>query len=412
MDKEMKKQVFIIVFLICFPINSYSQNSKEMEKIRDFYNTTQYFLAVQYADIVIKSEKLSGDNLGFVYFYKGLSLLKMEQKYKAEFEFIESLKIYPGLVLDKNKFGSEAFELFERVKKENFMKFELVSEPEDADVHLNGIYKGKTPLTIPNFYADSYKIILAKGGYDIYEEQLKLFPGENKKISATLNKLDSEGIIKIITDPPGIDVYINSVLSGESPFIAVVPSGDITVSLKKTGYKTDEELYSLKENEILEISKTLKKKGDNLVYSILLPGLGQVKSEHKIHGTVFLGLMAGFTINLINTLSNPVHYDVNAEENTSRRYGVFYIGNEEVTDEVFYAEMDRRDRDLKNYEDYIDKKQTAIIFIASLYAVNVVDMLYLRYSDARKEKQQKLSKVSIRPVTNKYYTGLSLRFAF
>jgi len=187
--------------------------------------------------------------------------------------------------------------------------------------------------------------------------------------------------------------------------------GDYTIMIEKPEYETYEGEHTINGDEITNVSTSLERHKDLFVYSEVLPGLGQIKKGHHIHGALFLSLITGYAIYYYDIVKNRIIYQENHEE-LRNAYGFYYIGERVITEAEYYAEFDRRQEEFEDYERYSSKRSRAKALGVALYAANIIDMVFLMVWDAHKEKQLKNNKFSLKPVTGKSYTGFSLRFTF
>jgi len=408
----MKRYLFLLAVLVVTPVLASGNRSEDLIKIKSFYEGNRFILAVRHADKVIEESKVTGEELGMIYLYKGLSYFKMDQKYKAELAFEQCLKIFPDVRLEEENVPEEVIETFNRMKRENFLKLTVITEPEGAEVHMNGIFKGTTPLVISNLYSDIYEVIIAKSGYAVHKEQSVFLPGKDRKLEVELNKTESEGIVKISTEPSGADITISGIYKGQTPLIIdKIYPGEYTIMLEKADYQTYVADFYVREDEITHVNTPLERIRDLFVYSEVLPGLGQIIKGHPIHGSIFLGLITWYAVYYYDIMKDRIIYRENTVE-MRKEYGFYYIGDRVVTQEEFDAEVIRRDNEREEYERYENRKSKGKAIGIALYATNIVDMVFLMVWDAHKENQKRYKSVSLKPVTNKSFAGLSLRVTF
>ncbi len=84
----------------------------------------------------------------------------------------------------------------------------------DTVVFLDGASLGKAPVEKSDVSAGKHVIIVRKKGYKDFRQTVDLQKGETKVITAELKKA---GVIKVVTQTPGADVYIDSAKIGTTP---------------------------------------------------------------------------------------------------------------------------------------------------------------------------------------------------
>jgi hypothetical protein len=90
----------------------------------------------------------------------------------------------------------------------------VLSVPQEAQVYLDGIEKGKTPLTVKSLAAGMHTLDVVTGNKE-YNEQVEILAGENKVIDCTLNVLKVG--LNVSSEPSGAKVYIDGVYAGTTP---------------------------------------------------------------------------------------------------------------------------------------------------------------------------------------------------
>jgi len=148
------------------------------------------------------------------------------RKYPDYKEITDVLSVSSGAISSKNYNLSPAY----------FLKIETM--PEEADVRIDGNYKGKTPIQIELSW-DTCRLKIEKGGdWLSIDEELVLKPGLNL-IKRSLNRRTYS--LSIETNPPGARVFIRGKKVGTSPLKILDLFGDCNIKIEKDGYKTVED---------------------------------------------------------------------------------------------------------------------------------------------------------------------------
>ena len=110
------------------------------------------------------------------------------------------------------------------------------SDPEGADVLVNGISRGRTPCRIDRIPDGSVTIEIQAPGFESHSRQVVLAAGEVQRIDVALKALP--GTLRIVSIPEGARVYINDDYQGVTPFDFVnAPPADYRVRVEQVGYE-------------------------------------------------------------------------------------------------------------------------------------------------------------------------------
>lgn len=136
----------------------------------------------------------------------------------------------------------------------------VASDPSGAEVFVNGIPQGHTPVTVPRIPAeDPVRVRVSAEGYEPFEQTLRLTPGHTETLTIPLSPRPS--VLKVTSEPPGARLRVNGRLRGITPLeINDLPPGEYTLALELRGYdpltrtvrlekgKTRTELFLLESN--------------------------------------------------------------------------------------------------------------------------------------------------------------------
>jgi hypothetical protein len=118
----------------------------------------------------------------------------------------------------------------------------VTSIPSGADIYLDGIYRGPTPITIGNLAPGNHNILLRLAGYQEYTGTATIIAGQTTEHPVTLVALPpSAGSIDVVSYPAGASVYLDGSYYGQtSPYDALdipnVAPGDHALVLVLEGY--------------------------------------------------------------------------------------------------------------------------------------------------------------------------------
>ncbi|MES0488703.1 MAG: PEGA domain-containing protein [Leptospirales bacterium] len=160
---------------------------------------------------------------------------------------------------------------------------------EGASVYIDKIFSGKTPLFMQHLPAGPHEIDVYKTGHKPWKEKVTIEPGKTKSITGKLVEKWSEGVLRISSNPPEADVYVDLEYRGKTPIdVSGLETGNHRIQLVKEGfidnYKMVKISYVQKRREI----KLLLKPGNSEKHFETNPAvLGKITNQ---------GFFKGFTI--------------------------------------------------------------------------------------------------------------------
>ncbi len=150
--------------------------------------------------------------------------------------------------------GSTTFYVRERVQNATLT---VSSVPSGASVYLDGIYRGKTPVTLTT-NPGTHSLKLSLSGYKTRVVTVTLQSGQRKSLSFRLQPTTQYGTLKINSNPQGAKVYVDGTYKGTTPLsIPSIRAGTHSVKIKMTGFETWSESVYVSPNSISQIYATL-----------------------------------------------------------------------------------------------------------------------------------------------------------
>jgi len=125
---------------------------------------------------------------------------------------------------------------------------DIVTDPPGANIIIDGVERGLTPMTIDSLVTGSHRMFLVYPGYETLQKGIKSEEGKTITISEVL--LPKTGSLTLITKPTGANVYINNVLKGKTPFnVSDILVKDYIVMLALKDYETVTRRLTVQYNE-------------------------------------------------------------------------------------------------------------------------------------------------------------------
>jgi len=127
---------------------------------------------------------------------------------------------------------------------EQYGSIKITSSPSGAYVYMDGVYKGRTPLTLSSVSAKNHNIELDLAGYYDWRSTVSVASGVTRYVNAQLTSIPSTttGAIDVVSYPAGANVYLDGVLKGQTPSAGVytisnVAVGSHTIRVATNGYQ-------------------------------------------------------------------------------------------------------------------------------------------------------------------------------
>jgi hypothetical protein len=194
--------------------------------------------------------------------------------------------------------------------KSIYGKIGFSSNPSGANVYLDGVYKGITPITLQNVLIGSHTVKLTKSGYNDISSTVTVSSGQTASVSKTLTT--QTGSISVSSNPSGANVYLDGTHKGTTPTTLYnVPTGSHTVKLTKSGYNDVSSTVTVSSDRTASISKTLlaPPKPSAPPEPSVLPKLPAPEEEDAsliIVGAIFLLLIFGIVGMIIKKSKNTI----------------------------------------------------------------------------------------------------------
>ena len=111
----------------------------------------------------------------------------------------------------------------------------LQSSPSNADVTVNGVALGRTPLLVSTLPLGTYRVKIATPGYQAKEVEIDL--ADRTPVRKQVDLVSDSASLTVETDVEGANIRINGIDRGGSPCtIARIPEGEVTVELRADGF--------------------------------------------------------------------------------------------------------------------------------------------------------------------------------
>ena len=141
----------------------------------------------------------------------------------------------------------------------------VVTEPSGAEVSVNGIGKGKSPVEVMELSTGTVKVRASSDGYVTREESVDVVGGEKRQVKWSL--LKAVGVLRVLTEPSGAEVSVNGIVKGKSPVeVKDIKPGQakVRVSMNTKAYAVREEMVSIEVGQELVLEWKLQQAKKNV----------------------------------------------------------------------------------------------------------------------------------------------------
>jgi formylglycine-generating enzyme required for sulfatase activity len=146
----------------------------------------------------------------------------------------------------------------------------VVTEPSGAEVSVNGIGKGNSPVEVSGLSPGDVKVRVSIEGYVKREESVDVVGGEKRQVKWSLQK--AVGVLRVLTVPSGAEVSVNGVVKGKSPVeVKDIKSGSakVRVSMNTKEYAVREEVVSIEVGQELVLEWKLQQVKKNVEVEVI-----------------------------------------------------------------------------------------------------------------------------------------------
>lgn len=112
---------------------------------------------------------------------------------------------------------------------------EIATEPAGVEVMVNGIARGRSPLTVSDVPKGRANVRLRLDGYEEEVRELSIAAGDNQKLTLTMK--EKPGKLALSSVPEGVRMYVNDEFVGKTPCtVDALPKGVYKVRSELEGY--------------------------------------------------------------------------------------------------------------------------------------------------------------------------------
>ena len=130
------------------------------------------------------------------------------------------------------------------VVQKTYGTIDITTDPQGANILIDGVEVGVTPKTIPNLETGPHNLILVYPGYERLQKRIMVEDGKTIPISEYL--VPKTGSLSILSEPIGATVYLDNFVKGETPLdIPELPVKDYMIRLELKDYQMLERRFTV-----------------------------------------------------------------------------------------------------------------------------------------------------------------------
>ncbi len=132
----------------------------------------------------------------------------------------------------------------------------ITTNPPGAEIHVNDVYQGESPLRIEK-RPGNYRLVISKNKFRELNEELVIEDNITKNIHRDLDPVIVE--VRIDSEPSHAKVWLNGEDMGYTPVLLHKEPGNYTIRLTRPGYRNYVEEIHVKEGAFLQLKPVLEK---------------------------------------------------------------------------------------------------------------------------------------------------------
>lgn len=126
-------------------------------------------------------------------------------------------------------------------RDEGFGSISVNSNPQGADIYIDGAYAGITPINIQNFSSGRYRIRVSLPGYEDWFDEIYVASRKTERVNAELVSRSNYGSLSVYCDQNDAKVFLNGVYKTDifdtPTIIEDLDSGNYEIVVIKEGFR-------------------------------------------------------------------------------------------------------------------------------------------------------------------------------
>ena len=148
----------------------------------------------------------------------------------------------------------------------------VLSDPSGAEVYVDGVYQGRTPLRVTTD-AGVRTVTVTRDGYRTERRSVRLPRDGGERLTFDLRRVARDGTLDVTSRPSGAEVYVDGVYQGRTPaFDLRFAPGRYDVRLERGGYAASTRTVTIRGGERTDLDVTLRREDGSLDVRGEVPG--------------------------------------------------------------------------------------------------------------------------------------------
>lgn len=248
----------------------------------------------------------------------------------------------------------------------------IISEPPQAQLIIDEIPRGKTPLSVEELPANvPINLKLKKEGYETYSDTIKIKSGGNPGKKINLKRL--KGKLQIKGKPVRSVAKTSDIKLGKTPIANhELPVGKYEIIISKPAYSPIEKSIEIKANKYSTINYSLEPmpKGPAFLFSLVIPGTGQLYQRHTVKSAIFFIMASGLTYLSYDAHNNYLNHK-SSWQDAKQTY------NNNLTRPDLWPSQ--RQKVLDTYDSMKDMENQRNMYLGGLgvvWSINIIDIIF------------------------------------
>jgi hypothetical protein len=161
---------------------------------------------------------------------------------------------------------------------------QINSNVRGAQVFINNVLSGNTPLnvTVP---AGQHSVRVAANGFRDETQNVTVRGGQTVALNFNLQAIVQNGVIQVVSNVNGAQVFVDNVLSGNAPTNVTVAPGQHTVRVTAPGFQDFNTTVNVGSGGVVSVRANLQPIVQNGTLQVVAPNNAQVFINNQLQGT-------------------------------------------------------------------------------------------------------------------------------
>ncbi|MDR9391571.1 MAG: PEGA domain-containing protein [Trueperaceae bacterium] len=168
--------------------------------------------------------------------------------------------------------GSVGYRVVDADRARGEATLSVVSDPDGAEVYLDGTYQGRTPLRVVTD-AGVRTVTVTREGYLTERRTVRLLQGGGERVAFDLTRAARDGRLDVASRPSGAEVYVGGVYQGRTPLRGLpFAPGTYDVRVERGGYAPATRTVTIRGGATVDLDVVLRREGGTLDVRGEVPG--------------------------------------------------------------------------------------------------------------------------------------------